>query len=182
MSQVWIRHGATELASGYVCGQIDPEPLLLPEECNRLTSVLTEQFGADYQAVEAWSSPLKRCLLLGRRLGLQTCCSDDRLKELSFGEWEGLLWDDVPRQELDYWAEDYLNRSPPGGESLFALQTRLQGFLEDRGTHPLIVLTHGGIIRALATLCGWAPEQAMAMSVPLASAFVLRPDGLLRLD
>ena len=181
MSQIWIRHGATELESGRVCGHIDPAPLLLPEECRHLESVLAGHFGGDFRMVDAFCSPLQRCSQLARRLGFTHSRSDDRLKELSFGDWEGQRWDDVSRDQLDDWAGDYLNRRPPGGESLHELQERLQLFLDESPARPVVIFTHGGVIRALATLTGLSPEAAMAMPVPLASAFLRRPEGLLQL-
>lgn len=181
MNQIWIRHGATELESRRVCGQIDPAPLLGPDECGHLESVLAGHFGAHFQQTAAFCSPLKRCSLLARRLGFSQARRDDRLKELSFGGWEGLRWDDVPREQLDFWAGDYLNRRPPAGESLHDLQKRLKLFLDECPDGPMIIFTHGGVIRSLATLTGMSPESAMAMSVPLASAFLRGPDGLLRL-
>lgn len=181
MNQIWIRHGATELASGRVCGQIDPAPLLLPEECQHLESVIAGHFGTHFREVMSYSSPLQRCLQLARRLGFRHAHSDDRLKELSFGDWEGQPWDEVPREQLDDWADDYLNRRPPGGESLHDLQKRLQLFLDEIPAVPAVIFTHGGVIRALATLGGMSPESAMAMSVPLTSVFHRSPAGLKRL-
>jgi len=181
MNQIWIRHGATELESGRVCGQIDLTPLLLPDECGHLASVLAGHFGTSFQHTPAFCSPLRRCSLIARRLGFSQPRNDDRLKELSFGDWEGRRWDDVPREQLDFWAGDYLNRRPPGGESLYDLQKRLQLFLEDCPDGPVVIFTHGGVLRALATLTGMSPESAMAMPVPLTSVFLRSPGGLQRL-
>jgi alpha-ribazole phosphatase len=180
MLQLWIRHGSTELESGRVCGQIDPAPLLLPEECRHLQALINQVFKAGLHDVAVYSSPLRRALELAGHLGFSQVNRDDRLKELSFGRWEGLRWDDVPRKELDIWAEDFLYRRPPGGESLYDLQLRLQSFLDETPDRPVIVFTHGGVIRALATLAGVSPDQAMSMSVPLASAFLRSPDGSLQ--
>ncbi|KAB2933892.1 MAG: alpha-ribazole phosphatase [Leptonema illini] len=181
MNQIWVRHGATELESGRVCGQIDPAPLLLPEECRHLESVIAGHFGEHFQQTVAFCSPLQRCSQLARRLGFSRAHSDDRLKELSFGDWEGQRWDDVPREQLDDWAGDYLNRRPPGGESLHDLQKRLQLFLDEIPAGPVVIFTHGGVIRALTTLTGMSPESAMAIPVPLTSAFLRSPGGLQRL-
>ena len=66
-------------------------------------------------------------------------------------------WSDVPREELDAWADNFECARPHGGESIAELRTRVMSLLTDladtrgpAGT-PLLV-THAGIIRAALTV------------------------------
>ena len=79
---------------------------------------------------------------------------DDRLKELSFGDWEGSKWpelklrspDLVKARKADKWGF-----VPPDGESYAGLGDRLKPWL---GTvkHRDIVVAHGGVARVLMHL------------------------------
>ena len=50
--------------------------------------------------------------------------TDPRLREMDFGIWEGKQWSDLPRTELDAWADDLLHARPHGGESVAGFRTR----------------------------------------------------------
>jgi broad specificity phosphatase PhoE len=79
---------------------------------------------------------------------------DDRLKELSFGRWEGFTWDEMngddakgrAAREADKWGF-----CPPGGESYAMLSTRIEGWLADLKA-PTVAVTHGGVARVLLGL------------------------------
>ena len=81
---------------------------------------------------------------------------DDRLKEISFGTWEGLTWREVRKsdparaagREADKWGF-----VPPGGESYQMLLERVSGWF---GTieRDSVVVAHGGVARALLVLLG----------------------------
>ncbi len=82
---------------------------------------------------------------------------DDRLKELTFGGWEGMTWKEVrrndpagaARRELDKWGA-----VPPDGESYAMLVTRVQGFIEETIRRDSVIVSHGGVARALMVLIG----------------------------
>lgn len=87
---------------------------------------------------------------------------DPRLKELTFGRWEGLTWDEVrrkdpegaARREADKWAF-----VPPGGESYAMLKDRVALWLGDL-SGPTVAVAHGGISRVLLNmLCGLAEHD-----------------------
>ena len=110
------------------------------------------------------TSPLARCLLpagaLGRRLGVPVA-SDPRLLELDFGRWEGLDWDQVPREALDRWARDPLGFAPPDGETGAALLDRVTAVRADlvADGRPCLVVSHGGPLRLLGPMLrGEAPD------------------------
>ncbi len=87
---------------------------------------------------------------------------DDRLKELTFGRWEGLTWKDVRKadpagaaaRERDKW-----RAVPPDGESYELLAVRVAGFLPTLRRETVLV-SHGGVARVLMTMIGGiAPRQ-----------------------
>jgi broad specificity phosphatase PhoE len=117
-----------------------------------------------------YSSPLSRARETGGRIAAiqeLPLRVDPRLREQSFGEWEGLTRAEVlerDRERLLRWEAD-LGTSPPGGEPLTGVQARmldLAGDLvrEHAGQHVALV-SHVGPIKAL--LCA-------ALGAPLATA------------
>jgi broad specificity phosphatase PhoE len=93
---------------------------------------------------------------------------EPRLKELTFGEWEGLTWPEVQARSphAANWREgDKWNFVPPGGESYEMLTARLKPWL-DEVDRDLVVVSHGGVARALmAMIGGLAPERAALADV-----------------
>src|ERR1700694_516949 len=82
-----------------------------------------------------YSSPLRRAretailLAQDRRMPLDT---DERIIELSYGDWEGKRHSDVEKDDtaaLTAWAAGAA--STPGGESRISLMRRVSGFLDD---------------------------------------------------
>jgi len=100
-----------------------------------------------------YSSPLSRCLRLARGLerhGWGPAIADARLREMDFGHWEGRVWSDVPRDQIDAWRDDLERYVPPGGEPLAALASRCRAFVADLPAgHEAIVVTHAGVIQTL---------------------------------
>ena len=85
------------------------------------------------------------------------------LIELSFGQWEGLMWDQVeavsPGASL-HRGQDKWDFTPPGGESYAMLATRVTPWLKAQ-TADCFVASHGGVARAFLTLlAGMSPEVA----------------------
>ena len=93
---------------------------------------------------------------------------DDRLMELSFGRWEGLIWPEV--QAMDPWAAkaregDKWLFQPPGGESYAMLADRLRPWLATVDCDTLVV-SHGGVARVLMAMIGGIPvSQAPMMDI-----------------
>ncbi len=105
------------------------------------------------------SSPLSRCTLLLEAAGLPFV-TDDRLMELSFGEWELTSWRNSTDPRLRRWMEDFVAYRCPGGESFRDMVNRVRGFLSEltgRGAKQTIVVTHGGVVRCLMHLCNGMP-------------------------
>ena len=88
---------------------------------------------------------------------------DGRLKELSFGAWEGLTWPEIEARDpngVRARRKNKWNFAPTGGESYAMLAERLRPWLSGLGGDTFVV-AHGGVARALMTLiAGVAPAKA----------------------
>jgi len=105
--------------------------------------------------------------------------TDDRLKELTFGEWEGYTYDDIERAHPGWIAQRFADKwtfQPPGGESYAMLLVRIVGWLETV-TGPTVVVSHGGVGRVLrAHLLHLDPMKAVVEDFPHDRVFLWR-DG-----
>jgi probable phosphoglycerate mutase len=104
---------------------------------------------------------------------------DDRLRELSFGTWEGLTWKEVRRsnpkgataRERDKWGF-----VPPGGESYAMLAERVAPALSDL-TRETVVVSHGGVARTvLALRCGVSTDEAPIVDIWQGRILVIEGD------
>ena len=143
-----VRHTTPDVPKGMIYGQLDVSLNQgFEAEAIKVISKLPPQLDVHY------ASPLERCKLLSEKIQATHKKLDDRLKEVNFGDWEGKYWDDIPKAELDPWMEDYIHQSPPNGESLLAMQSRVMEFwkeiLQNHKNQKVILITHGGVIRIL---------------------------------
>jgi broad specificity phosphatase PhoE len=124
-----------------------------------------------------YSSPLLRAretailLAQDRRMSLGT---DERIIELSYGDWEGKRHADVEQGEaeaLSLWAAGTI--AAPGGESRISLMRRVGRFLDDVvGKGTVAVVTHKEVIRAAAIALGLLhPADYRNLDVPCGSIF-----------
>jgi probable phosphoglycerate mutase len=132
------------------------------------------------------SSPLERARetmeLLRDAAGLPATgyTIDDRLREVSYGHWEGQLADDLAATDpggVTARRADPFNWQPRGGESYAELTQRVAGWLECV-RRDSVVVTHGGVVRALhGALFGLAPAEITGMHVAQDVVFVLERTG-----
>jgi broad specificity phosphatase PhoE len=132
--------------------------------------VLRDLFARDRRSAEDFayvSSPLRRARetmqFLRTALGLDPTAYDvdDRLMEISYGEWEGLTLPEIDvrvpgvlaQRERDKW--DF---APPGGESYRQLTARI-GEWYAAMTRDTVVAAHGGGVRALMALFEVLPQE-----------------------
>ncbi len=75
--------------------------------------------------------------------------------ELHFGDWEMHSWNDLEGPHLQHWMQDFVHVACPNGESYEHLFQRCQAFLQEKvEIHPdetLVLVTHGGVIRAMVS-------------------------------
>ena len=161
MELTLIRHPRPALPADASIGQMDVDCAAGWEaHAERLARIVT----APDRLI---SSPLKRSLVLAERLGSTyrlTPEVDERLKELSFGEWEGKRWSDIGHTATQVLGADFFDHSPPGGESYRDMMKRVDAFLMDLGEsfERVAVVSHSGPIRALLVRCLDLPAEAGA--------------------
>jgi alpha-ribazole phosphatase len=84
---------------------------------------------------------------------------DQRWRELAFGAWEGLTYQEIKSMAPDLiekWQTDPLQAAAPGGETLLQLAARVQSALDDLRTRhadqTVLLALHGGPIQVLLCL------------------------------
>ncbi|MCW7468608.1 histidine phosphatase family protein [Leptospira kanakyensis] len=163
-----IRHPETTAPKGTCYGRTD-FPLKYPVEdtADSTFSYLPSTFDLFL------SSPAPRALKLSAALLSKYNFSptdhsqiptDERLWEMNFGDWDGKLWEDIPRKETVPWMKDFVHAKTPGGEAFTDLIFRMDSFVNDwtkdgtsrinwektnnKSLNSLIVVCHSGTIRA----------------------------------
>jgi probable phosphoglycerate mutase len=104
---------------------------------------------------------------------------DDRLKEVSFGRWEGSTWPDLRRRDPVSVAArdaDPWNYVPPGGESYAMLMARVLAAIADIA-QDTVVVTHGGVVRVLLHALAGMPEAQATEQPVRQGAVYLVEDG-----
>jgi broad specificity phosphatase PhoE len=185
----YIRHGETDWnVEGRLQGWHDPDLNAVGRRqaavCADILRDLIERDGfspADYGYV---ASPLQRARqtaeIMRAALGLDPADYrlDPRLREIGFGEWEGLTFRDVRSRAPQALAERERNKwsfVPPGGESYAQVALRMREWYDalDGNT---VVIAHGGTARALIGILGIRPP-AEAPSVDIGQGVVYRLDN-----
>lgn len=150
MALTFLRHTTPDVAKGICYGRTDLGV------ANSFEDEVASVLKAVPQISRVVTSPLTRCRLLAERVAafhdLDMSVFDD-LTEMDFGHWEMVAWDDIPRDELDLWAADFMDARPHGGESVQMLHDRVAEVLDGLSSDTLVV-THSGVIRAAAVVNG----------------------------
>ena len=109
--------------------------------------------------------------ILRAELGLDSRAyrTDDRLREINYGSWEGQPWGEIAvRDKAGYAARqaDVWNWRPEGGESYRMLAERVGDWIGEVAADTVVV-AHGGVSRALrAVLFDLSAPEVMRLEVP----------------
>jgi broad specificity phosphatase PhoE len=168
MRLVLCRHAEPDTAANPgVLGQFDVGLSLLGEDqADRLAAALAAE-----EPSALYSSPLRRAWetaeRIGSRLGLEPNL-DERLREIDFGDADGLTWADVEARWPEVWQTRM--KAPgdlrfPGGESLADLKLRAVAAVRDivaaQDGAAVVVVAHAGVIRALFVDWLSMPDDAL---------------------
>jgi broad specificity phosphatase PhoE len=174
---IFIRHAETEM-SGRFCGHSDPpvnESGHLQIE-RLLRSLKDESIDAVY------ASDLRRALTtaeaIARSLRLAPVAVSG-LREVHFGDWEGLSWQEIESRDAAYsrkWSESYPRLPAPGGESFEAFRSRIMTetghLLTLLDQRCFAIVTHAGVMRVvLRELCGLDEKEAWERTQSYCSFF-----------
>ncbi len=163
---IFIRHGQTEWnVTGRYQGQSDVK---LTEEGKRQAVKLAGHFPvAEVAAI--YASDLCRAMVtaetIAERFGLKVQ-PEPAFRELSFGEWEGLTY----QQIVENWEDAMANfiQHPdimeiPGGEGFPEVQLRamqrLNELIQQHEGQTIVVVAHGAVLRTMLTAALHMPLQ-----------------------
>jgi len=169
-----LRHGETVWnRADRRQGRLD-SPLTLRgiAQANAVASLLDEVLMGRRPPIQA--SPLGRAwqtaVIVAEALGRDSgeIVTDQRLAEISYGDWEGMTSKEIQCSDAAYWRRRRAERwtiPPRGGESFIDLQARLAPWLAEQNLNDdLIVIAHASLNRALVGLVArLLPEAALAL-------------------
>lgn len=163
-----LRHGETIKGQCYL-GRTDAE--LTDHGWCQMEDTLQDISISDYDVVI--TSPLVRCKAFAERwVELQASdtvflTTDSLIKEYDFGLWDGMTAADI----MMHWADELAafwrspeQYPPPEGELITEFFQRLQVFLNAQlvsENHRVLLITHGGVIKALTCLNKSKPASGM---------------------
>ncbi|MCQ2507487.1 MAG: histidine phosphatase family protein [Dorea sp.] len=158
-----IRHGETDWnITRKLQGQVDRP---LNEFGRDIARQTREGLPEDFHIDVCISSPLSRAketaeiLLEGQDVPIYT---DDRLKEISFGMYEGMIFSrgesEIPDQFYDDFARPEIYPAPAGGEDFYQITARVRSFMEELYTKEeyqdknVLLAAHGVTVCAIVTV------------------------------
>jgi probable phosphoglycerate mutase len=139
-------------------------------QSGEIAGVLRDLFARDRHQPSDYayvSSPLLRARetmeLMRAELGLdpKVYVTDDRLAEISYGEWEGLTLKAIQARDprvLQRREQDKWDFRPPGGESYREVAERVAAWYATV-TRDTVLVAHGGVARALMANFHILPEE-----------------------
>jgi len=180
-----FRHGETvwnaeKRAQGYLDSPLTETGRAQARAMGRTLARELGQTGYPPTQVVVRASPLGRVretlALAAEEAGLvhDDACHDSRLREMSWGDWDGLLGSEIEARwpgQMVARRQDHWNYVPPNGESYVMVTERARPALDDilalAATQPVAVFAHGGIGRVLRGLfLGAAQADILSMDQP----------------
>ncbi len=121
------------------------------------------------------SSPLQRCFRFAEDLAQQRqlpLMIETGFQEINFGDWEGKTATQIETQQLGGVAafyQDPIKNPPPNSEFILDFQQRVskgwQQLLQKQQGRKILIITHGGVIRALFSLL---------LNIPIKNSFAIQ--------
>jgi alpha-ribazole phosphatase len=183
MKLILVRHGETEwVRMGKYQGSTDiPLNQRGISQARAVARALKKE-----RPIVVYSSQLVRAHETAKHI-VKSCKTklviDQRLKEVSFGRWEGkshrAIRTRFPKASRKWYSAQWTSQ-PPEGESLRSLERRISSFLKDfrknfsRRKGVCVIVSHGGPIRMfLISLFKISPEIFWSIRIDPASVSIL---------
>lgn len=149
--ELWlVRHGeSTFNAEGRYAGWSDPSLTEMGEATARALRQALQAVRFD----GIWRSDRIRTRETARLAGFEDARVDERLRELHFGDLEGLAYFEAG-EEWRHRLRSFDDFQAPGGESTATLRSRVEAFLSELAPGRHLVFSHGGWIRCVIAACG----------------------------
>ena len=156
MEIILVRHGMTDynqkkVFHGWIESNLNKTGILQGE---RTAFVLSKE---DIDVI--FTSPLKRCIdttnIIEKKLVNVPVIIEPRLKEINFGLFEGLSYQEITRMYGDHvkkWNDEPLEYHFPGGESIPEFFERVKCFIEglyQSNYQKVVLVTHDGCIKSI---------------------------------
>jgi broad specificity phosphatase PhoE len=188
----YIRHGETSWnAEGRLQGAQDTALNELGRkqavQSGRILADLLARDGRDKSQIPYLSSPQLRArttmeLMRGAlNLPPQDYATDDRLREIGYGQWEGFTLAEMEAADPVFFARRLADKwrvAPEGGETYEAVQRRMRDWY-DQVRGDIVVVAHGGTARALMVALGFeTAESASDLPIAQGAVYVFSDGGL----
>lgn len=177
-----IRHAATaQNFAGCYIGSSDVP--VAQEQLSEIRLSLAKKV-VEFEPHRCFCSPMQRTFKTAEILLEKTDVSiefDERLREISFGKWEGMNFQEIATQYpelIQQWSESPLKFGFPGGEKIEMFNERIYAVADSFINYPednLLVVTHGGVIRTM--ICHFLGLSALDYL-----KFVVQPGTLTVID
>jgi len=167
-----VRHPKPDVKKGLCYGDMDV-PLASGWEGG--AEALKKSLSLSFDSISSvcYHSPLSRAARLADFVADGCSQSVEALKELDFGDWEGLCWQDIPKSEIDLWADDIVHSAPYHGESLNVVADRVWQWwlsVKETSSENVVVIAHSGVIKVfISLLCQWPLAQCHRIDVGFSS-------------
>lgn len=150
-----IRHGQTDWnIAGKIQGATD---IALNETGREQAACLAK--GMEHRSVtQIFSSPLKRAVetakAIGNSQGVEVI-QLEQLKEVTFGEWEGMTWPAIGErypEAYNRWCINPVDVAPPGGEQQEDIRRRCREGIRlilEQAMGDLAIVAHGAVLAYL---------------------------------
>jgi probable phosphoglycerate mutase len=180
----YVRHGETSWnAEGRLQGAQDTVLNELGRkqaaQSGHILADLLARDGRDKSQIAYLSSPQRRArttmeLMRGAlNLPPRDYATDDRLREIGYGQWEGSTLAEMQAADPTFFARRLADKwrvAPEGGETYEAVQGRMRDWY-DQLRADTVVVAHGGTARALMVALGFE-TPASAADLPIAQGAV----------
>ncbi len=163
-------------------------------QAERLGRLLHGRFGEELGGFAWQASPLGRAwqtaVIVAETAGVDPAriVRDDRLKEMTWGDWDGLTAAEIEARDPALWqariADRWTVAPPGGGETQTDIVTRATAWLHalPPGSRTVAV-AHGALGRAVRTaFLGLAPAAMLEMDEPHDAVFWFKDGELVRLE
>jgi broad specificity phosphatase PhoE len=169
---ILVRHAETVLA-GRFCGMSDPElsatgiaqlsEIVQRIELSEIDRILSSDLLRARQTAEA----------IAQAIGVPVELRPG-LREINFGLWEGLHWDEIEAQfprEARTWRQEFPGPSAPEGEPFADFLQRLDdeflSILAGNEDERVVIVSHMGVIRfALTRIFGYSWNETSHQEIP----------------
>ena len=162
---ILVRHGLTDWnIEGRYQGRLD---IPLNAAGRRQAEALKPRL-ANTPFESVYSSPLQRAFETAQIIAHgKPIRRDARLAEIDHGDWQGKTQREIATQwphQWRAWKSGFDRFTPPGGESIADVQSRVREFLAELKGEAILCVSHGVVIQAFfATM---SPSSRQAGTVP----------------